>query len=235
MIDIHSHFLPEIDDGADSVDCALEMLADLKRQGVSTVVSTSHYYESHGSISDFLHNRADSCERLKREIEQQRGDYPDIVLGAEVALTPNIPKMEDLDKLCIENTNAILIELPYSGYYEWIPYAIYEIISRRNLVPILAHFERFCTSKKALQQFENLLALEVKVQVNTESLLYRKPYKIVKYLAKKGRIDVIGSDAHNMNSRKSTFEKGTARIEKKFGKEYLEQLNQNAKKLLRLN
>ena len=234
MVDIHSHFLPEIDDGADSVGCAVEMLADLKKQGVNTVVSTSHYYERHGSVSEFLQNRAESYNKLKHYITQNVGEYPEIVLGAEVALTPNIAKMEDLEKLCIENTNAILIELPYSGYYEWITYAIYEIISRRNLVPILAHFERFCTSKKALEQLENILALEVMVQVNTESLLYRKSYKVVKHLAKMGKIDVVGSDAHNMSSRKSTFEKGTKRIEKKFGKEYMNQLNQNAKKLLGL-
>lgn len=234
MIDFHSHFLPQIDDGADSTECALLMLEDLKNQGVSTIVSTSHYYESRESINSFIARRESSYSRLKQGMKSCNGDYPDIVLGAEVALTPDISKNKDLDKLCIGDTNVILIEMPYNGYYEWIPYVIYDIVSQRNLVPVLAHFERFCTSKKKLEQYENVLALDVKVQINTESLLCRTPFKIVKHLAKEGAIDVIGSDAHNMTTRRSTFADGVKRIEKKFGKEYMIELNNNAKKLLGL-
>ena len=234
MIDIHSHFLPEIDDGADSVECSLQMLEDLKQQGVSVVVSTSHYYENQGSVQHFLANREVAYSKLMNGIKQNPGDYPNIVLGAEVALTPGIPQNADLEKLCIGDTNTILIELPYNGYYEWIPYAIYEIVSRRNLVPILAHFERFCTSKQKFEQFATILDLDVKVQINTESLLYRKPYKVVKKLVKMDKFDYIGSDAHNMTTRKSTFAKGIMRIEKKFGRDYLNTLNNNAEKLIGL-
>ena len=234
MIDFHSHFLPGIDDGADSIECALKMLEDLKKQGVNTVVSTPHYYDWKGSIGDFLSNRENSYNELKQRMQQSDIVFPDIILGAEVALTPDIAKNDDLKKLCIGDTNAILLELPYNGYYEWIPYAIFEITSRCNLVPVLAHFERFCITKKRLEQYEALLDLDVKVQINTESFLYRKPFKVVKHLAKMGAIDVIGSDAHNMTSRKSTFAEGAKRIEKKFGMDYLNKLNSNAKKIIGL-
>lgn len=235
MIDIHSHFLPGIDDGADSVECSIKMLEDLKQQGVTTVVSTSHYYEHKGDINSFLSNRENSFNHLSCEMAKYNLEcFPDIVLGAEVALTPNTPKLDDLDKLCIGNTNSILIELPYNGFYDWITYAIYEIISKYNLVPILAHFERFSTDKKKLAQYESLLSLDVKVQINTESMLYKDSYKVIKSLVKMGKFDVIGSDAHNMGNRKSTFAQGVKRIEKKFGKEYLIKLDKTAEKLIGL-
>ncbi len=235
MIDTHSHFLPGIDDGADSVESALKILEDLKNQGVDTVVSTSHYYEWQEDISSFLSRREQAYNILIENMQKLGGEYPNIVLGAEVALTPEIPKSEDLKKLCIGDTNNILIELPYSGYHEWIPYAIFEISSRHGLVPVLAHFERFCTSKNKLQQYKELLALDVKLQINTESFLYRKPFKVIKHLAKEGAIDVIGSDTHNMTSRKSTFADGIKRIDKKFGKDFLVKLDNNAKKLIGLS
>ena len=235
MIDIHSHFLPGIDDGAETIECALKMLEDLKQQRVDMVISTSHYYEWQEDINSFLSEREHAYETLKQGMERGNGEYPDIILGAEVSLTPDISKNKDLNKLCIGDSNAILIELPYSGYHNWIPYAIFEITSRHNLVPVLAHFERFCTSKKKLEQYEELLDLDVKIQINTESLLDRTSFKVVKYLAKRNAIDVIGSDADNMTSRKSTFAEGTKRIEKKFGKGYLDQLNINAKKIIGLS
>lgn len=234
MVDFHSHFLPGIDDGADTVECSLKMLEEYKKQGVNTVVSTSHYYEWQNDVSEFLKKRENSYNELMKEMHEKSAEYPEIILGAEVALTLDIAKRSDLHRLCIGDTDFILIELPYSGYHEWIPYAIFEITSRCNLKPILAHFERFCTSKSKLEQYKSLLSLDVKVQINTESLLYRKPFKVIKHLAKMNAIDVIGSDAHNMDSRSITFADGVKCIEKKFGKDYLIHLNNSAKKILEM-
>ena len=234
MVDFHSHFLPGIDDGADSVECSLEMLADFKSQGVNTVIATSHYYDWQGNITEFLTRREHSYNKLQQALQRESMECPDIVLAAEVALTPDIPKMDDLKKLCIGDSNAIMIELPYSGYYEWIPYALFEISSKYGLAPVLAHFERFCTDKKKFEQYKSLLELDVKVQVNTDSILDRRSYKIVKKLVKMGAVHVIGSDAHSMRTRKSNFYEGAKRIEKKFGKDYLLELNNNAKKIINL-
>ena len=51
MLDIHSHFLPKMDDGSKSVEMSLEMLRSSKAQGVTTIVSTSHFY---GSQEDYF-------------------------------------------------------------------------------------------------------------------------------------------------------------------------------------
>ena len=57
MIDFHSHILPAIDDGSQSVEESLEMLRALKAQGVDTVIATSHFYATHRSPESYLQRR----------------------------------------------------------------------------------------------------------------------------------------------------------------------------------
>lgn len=234
MVDFHSHFLPNVDDGADSLECSLEILECLNKQGVDNVVATPHFYADRESIREFLSRRQFSHELLRKELETKGQVAPKILLGAEVALNPETPKDKDLERLCIENTNVILVELPYGNYQEWMTYAIYEIISRKKLHPVIAHFERFCTDKKMLKIYETLLSLEISVQINADSFLDKHNFKTIKHFVKKGIIDVIGSDVHNNIGRKSNLDKAKQVIERKFGKEYFAKLNENALKLLNL-
>jgi len=232
MVDFHSHILPNMDDGADSTDCSINMLDIFSKQGVDTVVATPHFYEEHETVAEFLKRRDIAYYNLNSQIKNSGIKCPEIVLGAEVALTPDIAKNADLEKLCIGKSNTILLELPYSNFSEWMTYSIYEIISRWGLKPVLAHFERFCFDKKMLKQFESLLSLELSVQINADSVLDRRLYKIVKHLAKNNLIDVLGSDAHNTDSRKSNFDLATEKITRKFGKQYIITLDCNARKLI---
>ena len=235
MIDFHSHILPGIDDGADCVETSLSMLGMLYSQGVTTVVATPHFHGDSESVDEFLTKREKAYLDLMKACEKNCAKIPEIVLGAEVALTLDTPKIEGIEKLCIGDTNTILIELPYRDNSEWITYAVYEIIARCRLVPVLAHFERLCTDKKVLKSFEKLLSLELFVQANADSFLDKYYYKAVKQLVKKGVVDVIGSDMHNLDERKSNMDKAVSKINRKFGKDYFEELQSNAQKLLKFS
>ena len=57
MIDLHSHILPQMDDGSRSVDESLQMLAALAAQGVTDVAATPHFYASENSPERFLARR----------------------------------------------------------------------------------------------------------------------------------------------------------------------------------
>ena len=63
-IDLHSHILPQLDDGSDSVEMSLPMLYQMAEQGVDVVCATSHYYAKHSSIPAFCERRAEAMERL---------------------------------------------------------------------------------------------------------------------------------------------------------------------------
>ena len=118
MIDFHSHFLPNIDDGAKNLDESLEMLRISKKSGVDTVVSTSHCYAFDGSssIQSFLEKRQLAYSQVSSAIQDSNELYPEIVLGCEVHLVHNLSTFPELPLLCIQNTDYILLEMPSS---EW--------------------------------------------------------------------------------------------------------------------
>ncbi|MBQ2897844.1 MAG: hypothetical protein IJE46_05950 [Clostridia bacterium] len=216
------------------MDCSLEMLDLYVKQGVDALVATPHYYDTDETVNRFLSRRDKAYDKLMFELAKNGKEYPQIVLGAEVALSTDIAKNIDLEKLCIGQSNAILIELPYTGYFEWMTYEIYDIISKRKLHPVLAHFERFC-NKKNISKFENLLSLDVSVQINADSFLDGRAYKTVKHLVKNNNFDVLGSDAHNITDRRSNFPGAVKKIQKKYGEEFLSQIDNKARKIIGVN
>ena len=110
MIDFHSHILPGIDDGSQSVEMSLEMLGALKAQGAGVVCATSHFYATERSPERYLYRRQEAFEKLKPQLPE---DAPEILLGAEVLYFPGISRMEALPSLCLEGTNLLLLEMPF--------------------------------------------------------------------------------------------------------------------------
>ena len=92
MIDFHSHVLPQIDDGSQSVEESLTLLRMQKEQGAEIVFATPHYIASHQDVPSFLSRRAAALERLRPELP---ADAPEIRLGAEVAFYPGISRLPE--------------------------------------------------------------------------------------------------------------------------------------------
>ena len=65
MLDFHSHFLPKMDDGSKSTEMSMEMLRSSRKQGVTTIVSTSHFYGTDESPERFLRRRQHAFEKLR--------------------------------------------------------------------------------------------------------------------------------------------------------------------------
>ena len=146
MIDIHTHILPHIDDGAKDTATALAMLHKEWEQGVEEVVLTSHFYGRHRSPEQFLEKRNAAFERLRLQLPEGLK----VRLGAEVHFTGrNMPENEELCRLAIEGTNYILIEFPFTTAWTG------ELLDRLNdfildtgYTPIIAHAERYSEIKK---------------------------------------------------------------------------------------
>lgn len=227
IIDFHSHILPGIDDGSDSVETSKEMLCSLKEQGVDTVVATPHYYNFRGSIEQFLENRKNAYDNLSAYLGSAECDVPDLLLGAEVRLYPDLWCEENLDALCIEKTKTILIEMPYEKWSDWMINAVYAVISKGYRV-VLAHLERYDGLADKKKIFQGLLGMDVYVQCNTESFITFSKRHILKKLIKTGRITVIGTDCHNMDTRRPYMRRALEKIEKKYGNDIICDLMQNA-------
>ena len=87
MIDFHSHFLPDMDDGSDSIETSLAMLHESWRQGVRLMFATPHFYAEEDDPENFLARRSEAYARVREAIEaRQDSEIPDILLGAEIYL-----------------------------------------------------------------------------------------------------------------------------------------------------
>ena len=231
MIDFHSHILPYMDDGAENVEMSAKMLELSKSQGINTIVATPHFYIKKGTVSDFLQKREDSYNKLKAYIEENKLDVPEIILGAEVAFSEEILSV-DINKLCIEGTNLVLLELPFTYFNKWIYDEIYSMSMKSGVDFILAHIERYVGNKNDFSSVKPFFDLDMLIQVNADTFIDKHSKKIIQTLFKKYRIDLIGSDAHNLEKRVSNMDKAMAIIKKKYGENVLQKIMNNGKKIL---
>lgn len=231
MVDFHSHILPGIDDGAKDIETAGKMLELSKKQGVNTIVATPHFYATHSTVEEFLEKRSECYNGLMRYIEENKLDVPEIILGAEVAFSEKILKV-DLRKLCIENTDTVLIELPFTYLNDWVYSEMYNLSMRYGVDIVLAHIERYVGKRNDFSKLEPFFDLDLTMQVNADTFIDRKFKKIVKELMARGKVDVIGSDFHNLSKRISNMDKAARVISKKYGENKLNSIMVNARKLI---
>ena len=187
MIDFHSHVLPGIDDGSDCVEESLEMLHTAKNQGVSTMLATPHFYAQDVSVDHFLEKRKKAYDTLKRCMDDS--DCPDIRLGAEVCYFRGIGRAREIEKLCIEGTRVIMVELPFRQWDEEVLRDVEELMEKQNVSVMLAHIERFYACQKRKKIWKEVLDLPVIFQVNAEFFDGRKKRKLIKKLVEDGIVD----------------------------------------------
>lgn len=234
MTDFHSHILPSIDDGSKSPEMSLEIIKEGINQGVDKFIFTPHFYDDIHSYEDFIISRKKAVIELKNYCEAQNFQLPEFLTGAEVALSDKTCNLENLDKLCIEGTELLLLELPYSPFVAWTPKAIYSIMYERNLTPVMAHLDRYITSKGHKQVIEDILKMDIPVQINASAFLERKARKFIKKLMENGTTIVLGSDVHNLTSRPYEISKALEISQKKFKTDIFERLSQNAEEILQI-
>lgn len=211
MIDFHTHILPNMDDGPKSVETSLELLSILEKQNVKLVCLTSHFYPNRESIDDFILRRDNAYKQL-----DYKGNL-ELRLGCEVHYYNGISQSDNLDKLCLENTNILLLELPFETIIN--DNMIREIISlsNRGFKVMLAHIERYDVDEKKIKTLkQNGILIQANCEFIIGGFLDRKGLKWLE----KGYIDVIGSDCHNLNDRKPNYLEAINRIKNKFGEDF---------------
>lgn len=233
MTDLHSHILPLMDDGSDGVETSLEMLRRMAGQGVTTVCATSHYYADENSIGTFCARRAKALHRLVQAAQAtgQAEHLPQILPGAEVAYFSGISECGDLRRLCIENTNTLMLEMPFC---DWNPLQIEEVTALAldcGLDLVLVHPERFCFSKANRRWLEKLAELPIGLQVNAGSLLRWRSRRLALELLELTRRPLLGSDCHNLTTRPPNLREGRNVVQKKLGAEFLAQMDETAAQL----
>lgn len=214
MIDIHTHILPDLDDGAKNKEEAIEILQMLQAQGVLRVAFTPHYYGKKCSVEEFLTAR----EKAFIEIQDAIPNGLDVLLGAEVHLSGiNDPSDERLCELAISGTKCVLVELPFFGKWSKTLFErLGDFVFDTGYTPIVAHIERYDAVRKTPSVVQRLIDAGCLVQVNTRAFYDKRTKRLAFSLLKKNMVHFLGTDAHDLVQRKpdyalakqTVFEKG---------------------------
>lgn len=227
-IDFHIHILPEMDDGSASERQSYRMLRIAEKNKIQRFVATPHFYPNGLAPTEFAQQSVEALKRLEGYYLQRKiGPLPEIRLGAEVLLGYDTPKLEDLRKVAIEDTDYILIEMPYDDWSEWVYEAIEGIRVRHGLIPIIAHIERYVPMQKDIKSIYRLLSMEgILGQINVTSLLDRKSRGICYKLITHYMVHILGTDAH-CGRHLVEIDKAYRLLEKRFGKKEVDFLEKN--------
>lgn len=228
MVDFHTHLLPQIDDGSQSVEESLSMLGACRAQGVRCVVLTPHFYAGEDRPARFLARRERALTALR---ERVFAGAPILLPGAEVLYFDGIAAMEEIRQLCIGQTELLLLEMPMG---RWSSRAIRDVLylrQERGVRVILAHIERFMGDQPH-GTLENLAENGVLMQVNAEFFLRRFSRRRALRMLEEGLIHAVGSDCHNMTSRPPCMGAAMQQIGEKLGAEAVQNLNMQMLRLL---
>lgn len=201
MIDIHCHVIPNIDDGADSVDTSIKMLKMAEADGVSTIIATPHFRPG---VYD---NEFEAVVKKVMELNQiakEENIKIEILPGQEVFLDKNILKNIKAGNIKgINNSKYLLVELPMDRCPDYAMDMIYEL-KLLGMSTIIAHPERYEYIIDDLSFINNFIDEGCLFQSNTTSVLggFGKSVKKTAYeLLKYGVIDFVSSDAHGIRGR----------------------------------
>lgn len=217
MIDYHSHILPEIDDGSQRIEDSLEMLRRLQKQGVDTVALTPHFYPNQISLPHFLLRRGKSYTKLCSALPDE--PLPQLRLGAEVLYYRGISHLEGLTRLCLEGTNLLLLEMPFSHWGEYEVREVCELAGSGELTLLLAHVERYLAFQSN-QVWERLLQSGVFFQCNAEFFLAPMLRRKAIQMLRRDWIYVLGTDTHNLTTRAPHMDSALHYIGKELGEDY---------------
>lgn len=197
MIDIHTHILPGMDDGSGSLEESLAMAKESARQGVRLLAATPHFYATQEDPNSFLRRRERSLALLESAWQDS---FPTLLVGVEVRYFDGISRVEEVKSLAMEHTKILLLEMPFTSWSSRMVEEVLELQRRRGFQVLLAHIERYLKDQDS-QVWETFRQNGVWMQCNANFFLRWQTKRKAQALFKKGEIQMLGSDTHNMTSR----------------------------------
>ncbi len=207
IVDFHAHVLPGADHGSDSLETSLRQLKSAKDAGVTRIIATPHFYPHSDSASKFIARRKKAFDTLSEHLTDE---LPSVKMGAEVLLCDNLDKLPELPLLCIENTNVLLLELPFSGVSNSHVSTVENIIDN-GIDVVLAHADRYKP-----EIIERFIDIGAKIQLNANSLSKFFIPQHIKHWILENLVMAIGSDIHGADDKiYKMFKKAVAKFGEK--------------------
>lgn len=199
FVDIHSHLLPGIDDGAKDLDNSIELILKMRSYGINNLITTPHV------LGDVYPNSSNTIKEKLQEVKAEliKRDIKDISIeaAAEYMMDEQFSKLLENDDILTLKDNFVLVEMSYFS----APINIYEIlfeIQLKGYKPVLAHPERYNFYHNDFNQYHKLKKAGCLFQLNLLSLTeqYGKGVqKISEKILKENLYDFVGTDTHHDN------------------------------------
>jgi len=196
-VDVHSHLLPGIDDGAQTMDHSLGMLRKFQELGYRKVITTPHVMQ--GMYNNTTTIILDKLAQLK-EAAQAVGLTIEIEASAEYYFDETLFNRIQSGDLLPFAKNHILFECSFRNEPKQLEEFIFEL-SSSGYQPVIAHFERYMYYHGSTTMAKRLRDLGVLIQLNLNSLTGHYGPNVKKQgvlLVKEGLVDLAGSDCHRI-------------------------------------
>lgn len=210
MIDIHTHILPGVDDGAKNLDISIALLKQEKANGVDTVYLTPHNNKNTKTGPELK-------EQFQSFLLQTKDIGINLKLGSEIYYYHDMIKdLKEGKILTMDDTKYVLVEFSTRTETD-IAEVVYEIV-RSGYTPIIAHIERYPYLTKG--DYFDIKENGALIQVNASSFKSFGTRRKMKYFLKNNLIDYVASDCHSVERRNVDFSHAVKYIKKKFPEAY---------------
>lgn len=224
IIDMHTHILPGVDDGARDWDIALEMLKLCAESGVQKIIATPHCVP--WKKKQDCKKIRELCHEAEKKLLSKHGIHMDIYPGNEIYYSLDVvSQLKDGEVLTLAGSRYVLVEFGTKESYQVFCRAVKEFIDG-GYIPIIAHIERY-GSLHQLERLRELKEMGALLQMNVEAFqggILSEGARWSKKCLSNQMIDFLGSDMHNLSERAPLKKNQLHWVQNKLEHRYLQKL-----------
>lgn len=220
MVDIHSHILPGLDDGSESLEESVAMVKMAAESGTRTIVATPHANTRYSF----------DPETVRRKAAELASAAPEVAICTGCDFHLSFDNIEDAlrnpRKYTINNTQYILVEFPEIVGFTTTP-QIFQELRKRGMLPIVTHPERNSFLQEKLDEMAQWAEQGCCIQITAQSFLGlfgRRARDSAHEFVKRGLAHVVASDAHDLERRTTSLRESFDHVADKFGSETAQRL-----------
>ena len=214
-IDIHSHILPGVDDGAENMEMSMAMVDMAYAQGVRIMIATPHYYPGHMRFPK--EHLEEVYEKTLSVVKEKYSDFT-LLLGNEIYYRDEVvEKLKNKRIFTLADTRYVLLEFSTMAEYDYIVKAVRTVLDA-GYYPILAHIERYSCLWKNEKRVKELIRMGAYMQVNAENFqagFFSAERRYCLKLIQNSLVHFLGSDCHNISSRSPNYKHAADYLEGK--------------------
>jgi len=206
MIDLHTHLLPDWDDGAENWDEMMRMAEIASKDGVKKIVLTPHIFR----LSKYKDDFGVLKERMN-ELRDRADEFPvEFYMGAEVFVHHEMVESIKKNNLTINGSDYVFVEFPAENVTAGVKDLFYRMMLE-GLIPIISHPERNVVFAERPDLLYELVEMGCLAQVTTMSLtgkFGRQTKRAARIFLENNLVHIIASDAHDPHNRPPILSKG---------------------------